>query len=153
MSTEPCVWVVDDDPSIRDALTGLLRSADIPVTAFSSGNEFLSAFRTGSPACAVLDMTLPDLTGLEIQARLRREAIQVPVVFLTGFGDIDTSVQAIKAGAVDFLTKPLDNERLLATVGAIVEAARNGGTRGAVGRSAAWREALGQVEVVAATDA
>ncbi|MGE8060774.1 response regulator [Pseudomonas sp. NPDC089547] len=118
-STNVPVLVVDDDPSVRTALGRLLRSQDIPHQLFASA-EALFATRLETPyACLLLDMHLPDTTGLEVQAALRRLALPWPIVFMTGFGTIPMTVQAMRAGAVEFLTKPFDEDQLLTLLQAV----------------------------------
>jgi FixJ family two-component response regulator len=114
MSEEgPVVFVIDDDPSIRDALTGLLRSVGLEVRVFGSTKEFVQSERPDAPGCLVLDVRLPGRSGLDFQRELAESGIHLPIVFLTGHGDIPTSVRAIKAGAVEFLTKPFHDQELL----------------------------------------
>ncbi|MFK0091619.1 response regulator [Pseudomonas sp. NPDC090592] len=118
-STNVPVLVVDDDPSVRTALGRLLCSQDIPHQLFASA-EALFAARLETPyACLLLDMHLPDTTGLEVQAALRRLALPWPIVFMTGFGTIPMTVQAMRAGAVEFLTKPFDEDQLLTLLQAV----------------------------------
>jgi DNA-binding response OmpR family regulator len=114
--TRPPVCVVDDDASMREAVESLIRSADIEVETFASAQEFLARSRTGLPSCLVLDVKLPGLSGLDLQQELARANVHIPIIFLTGCGDIPMSVRAIKAGALDFFTKPFDDEALLAAV-------------------------------------
>jgi FixJ family two-component response regulator len=113
---KPTVFVVDDDASVREALSGLIRSAGLCVAAFSSAQEYLSQPRPEYPACLVLDVHLPDLTGLDLQRELAASGRPIPVIFITGRGDVPTSVRAMKAGAVEFLTKPFRDEELLAAI-------------------------------------
>lgn len=113
---EPTVFIVDDDRSVREALTSLLRSAGLRAQAFASASEFLCCPRDAGPACLLLDMRLPELTGLDLQRRLTENGESPSIVFVTGHGDISTSVRAMKAGAVDFLTKPFDGDEVLAAV-------------------------------------
>ena len=111
------VFVVDDDPSIRESLSLLLSSAGYGVEAFASAKEFLESERgTPGPACLVLDVKMPDLSGLDLQKELMSRNIIIPIIFITGHGDIPMSVQAIKKGAVDFLPKPFDDDDLLEAV-------------------------------------
>lgn len=112
----PVVFVVDDDPSVRKSLTRLLTAAGYGVEAFSSAREFLEREEHGGPGCVVLDVRMPGLTGLELQAALGGAARRIPIVFVTGHGDVSMSVTAMKGGAVDFLTKPFDAEDLLAAI-------------------------------------
>ena len=112
----PFVNVVDDDALVLRSLGRLLRSAGFAVRTFPSSRDFLSQAREGEPGCLVLDLTMPGLNGLELQAQLARSGNDCPVVFLSGNADVAQSVKAMKAGAVDFLTKPVDREKLLAAV-------------------------------------
>ena len=120
------VYVVDDDVSVREALGGLIRSAGLSVKTFASAEEILAGLRSGQPGCLVLDIQLPDINGFELQQVLANKDIQIPIIFLTGHGDIPMSVRAIKAGALEFLTKPFDDEYLLE---AIRRAIASGGGR------------------------
>ncbi len=112
------VFVVDDDASVREALQRLVRSADLRVEAFASAEEFLRRPRTDGPSCLLLDLRLPDLSGLDVQRRLAEADNDMPVIFITGHGDIPTTVKAMKAGAVEFLTKPLVEGDVLDSIGA-----------------------------------
>lgn len=112
----PQVYVVDDDISVREALSSLIRSAGLSVRTFASASESLGGLKRERPGCLVLDIQLPDINGFELQQRLATDDIQIPIIFLTGHGDIPMSVRAIKAGAVEFLTKPFDDEYLLETI-------------------------------------
>lgn len=112
---EPAVFVVDDDLSVRESLRNLLRSVGLKVETFSSAQEFLSAPSSG-PGCLVLDVRLPGLSGLDLQRRLAETKRDIPIVFITAHGDIPMSVRAIKAGAVEFLTKPFRDQDLLDAV-------------------------------------
>jgi FixJ family two-component response regulator len=117
MSTRPAtVFVVDDDPDVRRALARLLRAAGCEVSAFGSAAEFLSAYDPEAPGCLILDVVMPGIDGLELQAALRAAACPLPIVFLSGSADIPMSVQAMKAGAVTFLTKPVEDSMLIAAV-------------------------------------
>ncbi len=110
------VHVVDDEAGMRKALARLLRAEGFEVRVFASASEFLAAHRADETACVILDVAMPELDGMELQHRLTRGGVLVPIVFLTGHGDIPTSVRAIKAGAVDFLTKPVNDADLLRAV-------------------------------------
>jgi FixJ family two-component response regulator len=112
----PVVFVVDDDLSIREALSSLIRSEGLRVETFSCAKEFLDEHQINSPACLVLDVNLPDLNGLALQNALTAAANEIPIVFITGQGDIPTSVRAIKAGATEFLTKPFTDDHLLTAI-------------------------------------
>ena len=117
MSAERSVaFVVDDDVSMREALRNLLRSVGVEVETFKSAQEFLSTRRPDAPGCLVLDVRLPGLSGLELQRQLIEEKIQIPIIFITGHADIPMSVRAMKAGAVEFLTKPFRDQDLLDAV-------------------------------------
>jgi FixJ family two-component response regulator len=110
---DPQVFIVDDDASMREALSSLIRSAGLSVETFSSAREFLQRKRPDMPACLVLDVRLPDLGGLELQRELITANDRIPIIFITGHGDIPMSVRAMKAGAVEFLTKPFRDQDLL----------------------------------------
>ena len=107
------VFVVDDDASVREGLGSLIRSAGLRVETFASAQEFLARSRADVPSCLVLDVRLPGLSGLDLQKRMAEVNIEIPIVFITGHGDVPTSVQAMKAGAVEFLTKPFADRDLL----------------------------------------
>ena len=108
----PVVFVLDDDESVRQALSSLLRSVGLNVRLFSSASELLMSEPPGVPSCLVLDIRLPGLSGLELQGKLTERNMPMPVIIITGHGDIPMSVQALKAGAVDFLTKPFRDQEL-----------------------------------------
>lgn len=110
---QPVVFVVDDDPSVRDALAGLLRSVGLNARLFASTQDFLASERPDAPSCLVLDVRLPGSGGLDLQRDLADSSSEVPIVFITGHGDIPMSVRAMKAGAVEFLTKPFRDQELL----------------------------------------
>jgi FixJ family two-component response regulator len=115
------VFVVDDDESVRESLESLIRSAGLRVSAFTSAQEFLASPRDDVTSCLVLDLRLPGQSGLDLQKRMTELNIQIPIVFITGHGDIPTSVQAIKAGAVEFLTKPFRDQELLDAIHQAIE--------------------------------
>ena len=110
---DPIVFVVDDDIAVRDAIKNLLESVGIHVQTFGSGAEFLAKTRAEAPSCLILDVRLPGTSGLEFQQELTTAGIEIPIIFITGHGDIPITVQAMKAGAVDFLTKPFREQELL----------------------------------------
>jgi FixJ family two-component response regulator len=110
---QPVVVIIDDDRDIRDALKGLLETVDLPTTLFATASEYLASKRPQGPCCIVADVRLPGLSGLDFQQELARENNPIPVIFITGHGDIPMSVRAMKAGAVEFLTKPLRDQDLL----------------------------------------
>ena len=117
----PTVFVVDDDAAIRKAVSRLLRSAGIAVAVFMSPTEFLAQYDPSTPGCLVLDMAMPQFNGLRLQAALGEKGSTLPIIFLTGHGDVSKSVQAMKNGAFDFLTKPVKDKNLLAAVRAAIE--------------------------------
>jgi len=114
--SRPTVFVVDDDASVREAVRSLLRSVGLSVETFGTAQEFLSNPRNSAPGCLVLDVRLPGIGGLELQHQLAERNLQAPIIFITGHGDIPMSVRAIKAGAVEFLTKPFRDQDLLDAV-------------------------------------
>jgi len=118
------VFVVDDDDSMRQAVSSLVRSVGLRVQTFGSAQEFLRRRRSSVPACLVLDVGLPDLSGFDLQSELARRGEQIPIVFITGRGDIRMSVKAIKAGAVEFLPKPFRDDDLLHAVDQALQCAR-----------------------------
>jgi FixJ family two-component response regulator len=115
------VFVIDDDSSVRRALTRLLSSCGFAVESFSSAREFLQQNRRSEPACLILDVNMPDLSGLDLQQEMNRYGISHPIIFITGFGDIPMTVKAMKRGAVDFLTKPFKDEDLIDAVRSAIE--------------------------------
>jgi FixJ family two-component response regulator len=122
MTEQPSiVFVVDDDASIRDALKSLIRSVGLRVEAFGSPREFLQGNRPDAPSCLVLDVRLPGKSGLDLQCQLAEANIYIPIVFITGHGDIPMSVRAMKAGAIEFLTKPFRDQDLLDAIQAGLE--------------------------------
>ena len=125
-TTAATVFVVDDDPSIREALNSLIRSVKLRVVTFSSAQEFLRYDRPEAPACLVLDIRLHGLNGLELQQQLIRDGVHLPIIFITGHGDIPMSVRAMKAGAVEFLTKPFRERHLLRAIEQAIERDREG---------------------------
>ena len=124
--SDAVVFVVDDDPAIRDALTSLLRSVGLAVETFGSAQEFLNRLPPDGPGCLVLDVRLPGVSGLDLQRALATAQMPLPIIFLTGYGDIPMSVRAMKAGAVDFLPKPFHDQELLDAVQQALERARVG---------------------------
>src|ERR1700736_778418 len=109
----PTVYVVDDDPSLRAALEGLLKSVGLRSESFGTAQEFLSSKRADGPCCLVLDVRLPGVNGLDFQRQLADAGVQIPIIFITGHGDIPMTVKAMKSGAVEFLTKPFRDQDLL----------------------------------------
>ena len=157
--TGPLVYVVDDDISAREGVARLIRSAGMMTKTFASGEEFLAAPRPKHPGCLVLDVNLPGVSGLDLQEELSKSGVQLPIVFLTGHGDIPMSVRALRRGAANFLTKPFDDEDLLNAVRQCltsyledeVRADQNMGNM--VGESDEFQDVVTNIQVVAPTDA
>jgi DNA-binding NtrC family response regulator len=127
------VYVLDDDVSVRESVESLIRSVGLKVRTFASAQEFLAGLRKERPSCLVLDIQLPDINGFELQQELATKDIQIPIIFLTGHGDIPMSVRAIKAGALEFLTKPFDGEYLLEAIrDAIARRSKVGQSQGSI---------------------
>src|ERR1700761_7737721 len=167
----PFVCVIDDESSILGSLSNLLRSAGLKVEAFASAQEFLTKWPREAPSCLVLDVHLPGISGLDLQQELADGDTQIPIIFMTGYGDIPTTVRAMKAGAIEFLTKPFRDEDLLSALDQAIkrsdqieqlkkthrqklvypENERDGEINfpALVGKSAALRHVLQQVETVA----
>jgi RNA polymerase sigma factor (sigma-70 family) len=120
-SSSPTVFVVDDDAAVRKAVSRLLRSAGIAVADFASPREFLAQHDPATPGCLVLDLAMPGFDGLRLQTTLRETGSSLPIIFLTGQGDVSKSVQAMKDGAFDFLTKPVNAKNLLPAIRAAIE--------------------------------
>lgn len=129
MSGEPVVYLLDDEPEMRKALTRLLRAQGLAVRSFASARELLAQAPPRGPACLVLDVAMPEMDGLQVQERLRERGVDLPIVFLTGRGDIPMSVRALKAGAEDFLTKPVDGADLLRAIRAALQRSADRRTR------------------------
>jgi len=154
------VYVLDDDVSVREAVGSLIRSAGLKVRTFASSQEFLASLDRERPNCLVLDIRLPDISGFELQQELASKDIQIPIIFLTGHGDIPMSVRAIKAGALEFLTKPFDDEHLLEAIREAIARHNKVGrpqrsietSSEIIGQSSALRQVLKQIEMVAPTD-
>jgi DNA-binding NtrC family response regulator len=159
--TSAPIYVVDDDMSVREGVESLIRSAGLRAKTFASAQEFLARPRSEAPSCLVLDVEMPGLSGLDLQEELAKADVQIPIIFLTGYGNIPMTVRAIKAGALEFLTKPFDDQDLL---GAIRQCIDRYHTRrqcqnsaehnfeGIIGTSPALQAALKQVERVAPTE-
>jgi FixJ family two-component response regulator len=121
----PIVFVVDDDISVRESLELLIRNAGWQPETFESAQEFLSRPRAVVPSCLVLDVTLPGLNGLDLQKRVAADRKDMPIIFITGYGDVPMTVQAMKAGAVEFLTKPFGDDTLLSAIRQALERSRS----------------------------
>ena len=120
----PTVFVVDDDLSVRESLEALIRWAGWTPETFSSARDFLSRGRVDTPSCLVLDVELPDLNGLDLQDRVAAERTDMPIIFITGYGDIPMSVRAMKAGAAEFLTKPFEGDAILKAIQGAIDRSR-----------------------------
>jgi FixJ family two-component response regulator len=123
--TTPIVFIVDDDVSVRESLELLVRSAGWQPETFASAQEFLAHPRALAPSCLVLDVSLPGLNGLDLQKRLSADRVDMPIIFITGYGDVPMTVQAMKAGAAEFLTKPFSNEVLLSAIRNAIDRSRS----------------------------
>jgi len=130
------VFIVDDDEAMRDALTQLLEAVGLRVETYADGPAFLAVYGKGRPGCLLLDMAMPGMTGLEVQAELKVRSLMIPIIFLTGHGDIPLAVRALQAGAVDFLEKPIKGGALLERV------------RRALKLDQEWRQAQDRVQAV-----
>src|ERR1700722_2176784 len=128
---QPIVYVIDDDASIRETLNSLIRSVGLCVKLFSSAKEFLESSRPDTESCLVLDIRLRGMSGLDFQRKLGDSGIAIPIIFITGHGDIRMSVRAMKAGAVEFLTKPFRDQELLDAIHLALEKDRERRERGA----------------------
>src|SRR5712692_7533038 len=115
------VTIVDDDESVRSALQGLMKVAGLPARAFASAEEFLESGQQHQTACLIADIRMPGMSGLELQAELNAESCRVPIIFITAHGDAKMRMQALRAGAVEFLAKPFDDEALLESVRAALD--------------------------------
>jgi two-component system response regulator FixJ len=113
---EPTVFVVDDDEAMRESLTWLIESVGLKVESFASADEFLRSYYPGQSGCLLLDVRMPGMSGLELQTHLREQQLTVPVIIITGHGDVPMAVRAMKAGAVDFIEKPFNDEQLLESI-------------------------------------
>jgi len=116
MNTEPTIFVVDDDQAMRNSLKWLIESIGMKVRTYSSADEFLNSFYPGRAGCLLLDVRMPGMSGLDLQAHLEREECRLPVIIITGHGDVEMAVKAMKAGAVDFIEKPFHDEDLLSSI-------------------------------------
>jgi FixJ family two-component response regulator len=121
---EPTVFIVDDDAQMRESLRNLIRSVGLRVESFASAQEFLQSQRLGTPSCLVLDVRMPGLSGLDLQRQTSEAGLEIPIIFITGHGDIPMTVRAMKAGAVEFLTKPFRDQDLLDAIQQALERSR-----------------------------
>ena len=128
MSGEPLIHVVDDDDAMRDSLAWLLDGDRFAVRTYANGEEFLDKRESGAPACVILDIRMPGMSGIEVHERLMRDRVATPVIFVTGHGDVPMAVEAIKRGAFDFIEKPFNEKKLLSVIERALELdARNAG--------------------------
>ena len=125
MPTRPTVFVIDDDDAVRDSLRFLIASADLDVKTYASAQDFLDAHEPGRLGCMLVDVRMPGMSGLELQKELPKRKIDLPVIIITGHGDVPMAVSALKAGAFDFIEKPLDDELLLKTVRRAIDESRS----------------------------
>jgi len=121
----PIVFVVDDDVSVRESLELLVRSAGWQAETFPSAQDFLARPRSVTPSCLVLDISLPDLNGLDLQQRIAGDRIDMPIIFITGYGDVPMTARAMKGGAIEFLTKPFCGDLLLSAIAQAIDRSRN----------------------------
>ena len=121
MSFHPCVFIVDDDDAVRESLTLIIENAGLACLAFNSAEDFLKKINSNESGCLILDVNLPGLTGHELQTELNRRKNHLPIIFLSAYGDIPMTVRAMKAGAVDFLTKPVPSKVLIERIWAILD--------------------------------
>ena len=140
---QPIVFIVDDDASVREALKSLIRSVGLHVELFGSATEFLETQRPDAPSCLVLDVRLPGISGLDLQHRLADANVHIPIIIITGHGDIPMSVRAMKAGAIEFLTKPFRDQDLLDAIQVALE--RNRTRRQREAEIAVYRERFGSL--------
>lgn len=138
----PVVYVVDDDPAVRKSISFLLGILDVDVRPLETAEDFLAAYRPGAPSCLVLDVRMPGISGLELQERLNRGQIDIPIIFISGHGDIPMAVRAMRAGAIDFLTKPFNDQDLIDLVQRAIEVDRQQQVQRREGAAIAARHAL-----------
>ena len=129
MAEHALVHVIDDDDAVRSSLEFLLRTAKIDVRTYESATAFLSQLKAGERGCIVTDVRMPEMSGIELLRRLKEMSIDLPVIVITGHGDVSLAVEAMKAGAIDFLEKPFEDERVLAAIGSALEREREEGAR------------------------
>ena len=142
MPPEPTVFVVDDDPAMRDSLCWLLQSVDLHVETYPSADAFLAAYDAARPGCLVLDVRMPGMSGLNLQDELRARDIRLPIIMLSGHAEVPTAVRALKAGAIDFMEKPFSDELLLDRIRQAIDLDREQRDAGARRAAVAERYAL-----------
>jgi len=138
----PVVYVVDDDPAVRKSISFLLGILDVDVRPLETAEDFLSSYQSGAPSCLILDVRMPGISGLELQERLNRCQIDIPIVFISGHGDIPMAVRAMRAGAIDFLTKPFNDQDLIDLVQRAIDVDRQRQIQRREGAAIAARHAL-----------
>ncbi|MCU7833760.1 MAG: response regulator transcription factor [gamma proteobacterium symbiont of Taylorina sp.] len=121
MNNSPVIFIVDDDEQVRSALTLLMQSVGLIVESYSSAQDYLDSFDDSKPGCLILDVRMPGMSGLDLQARLTAEKIHPPIIIITGHGDVPMAVKAVSAGAVDFIEKPFNNQSMLDSVHKAIE--------------------------------
>lgn len=141
MSVQPIAYVVDDDMAVRNSLCFLMTSVSLPVLVFSSAHEFLEAYQPNRPGCLLLDIRMPGMSGLELQKELIARSIELPVIIVTGIGDTEVAVRAMKRGAFDFVEKPVNNQLLLDKIQQAVEDSK-----------CLWEERTQQAEILRRLD-
>lgn len=124
MSAQPCVFIVDDDDAVRDSYGHVMETAGFAYQAFENAEQFLAVYQPGAQGCLLLDMCMPGMSGLDLQAELIRRNLHLPIIFLTGYGSIPMTVRAMKAGAVNFLTKPVSRNQLIQYIEDVFETER-----------------------------
>jgi FixJ family two-component response regulator len=124
MDEQPTVFVIDDDKAVREGIADLVRAMDLQVQAFATAEEFLEANAAGQPGCLVLDVRMPGMSGLELQRRLAEQDIRIPIIIITGHGDVPMAVEAMKDGAIDFIEKPFREQALLDSITRALERAK-----------------------------
>ena len=140
MPNDPLIDVIDDDEAVRDSLEFMLDAAGLAVRTWESGPAFLAGFEESGPGCIVTDIRMPDMTGLELIERLKADGMATPVIVITGHADVPLAVEAMKAGVVDFIEKPFENQRLLAAIRTALSKASAGAPSAAASPSAEARE-------------
>ena len=142
MTTEPMGFIVDDDPAVRHSLSRLMASVQLPVTTYGTAEEFLDDHSADQPGCLLVDVRMPGMSGLELQDRLADDPVGLPVIIITGHGDVPMAVNAMKAGAVDFIEKPYSDETILGSVNNALESGAPGAGKGTAVEETASRIAL-----------
>lgn len=142
MSDHPTIFIIDDDPAVRDAIGLLLRAGGLTVETFANAADFLNAGAARRPGCVVLDVRMPGMSGLDLQKQLQAQGYRIPIIFITGHGDVPMAIRAMKAGAFDFIEKPFQGEMLRARIREALELDRRERRRQSLRAAAAARVAL-----------